>query len=266
MKSFIDMNLLPYIESQAIREHIAAIGHRFNSLEAAVLIENNESLTRDARIRLWRELLNCSEDMPLPVNEWFPKSMTLHEWLKEDIRYFELAKAQFEKEEADAVWLTDGDREFSTFADCREALNAGGGYAQKVWLESGFAQTIKAILLPGGGYALIDADHSCLPKRSSIMGLHSFWIDVPTPFQKGDLLRGRDGDRCILLDDERWHMTEEEHGDRETGGCFLDMCVSVTILSDRTKGHDVSPVEYPYLALDYPDDRKTAAHRGSQED
>ena len=61
-------------------------------------------------------------------------------------------------------------------------------------------------------------------------------------------------------------MTEEEHRDRETGGCFLDMCVSVTILGDRTKGHDISPVEYPYLALDYPDDRTTAAHRGSQED
>ena len=124
-------------------------------------------------------------------------------------------------------------------------------------------QTIKAILLPGGGYALIDADHSCLPKRSSIMGLHSFWIDVPTPFKKGDLLRGKNGELCILLDDERWHMTEEERRDREINGCFLDMCVSVALLGNRTApGHDLFPVEYPYLLLDYPNNRNKAAQRG----
>ena len=95
------------------------------------------------------------------------------------------------------------------------------------------------------------------------MGLHSFWIDVPTPFQKGDLLRGKDGELCILLDDERWHMTEEERRDRETNGCFLDMCVSVALLGNRaTPGHDLSPVEYPYLLLDYPNNRNKAARCG----
>ena len=260
MKGSAGMDLLPYIESRAIREHIAAIGHRFNAMEAAVLIQNNESISQGGRISLWRELLNCSEDMPLHVNEWFPKAMTLHEWLKEDIRFFELAQAQFEKEETGAVWLADGDREFSSFSACLDALRASGGYAQKVWLESGFAQTIQAILLPGGGYALIDADHSCLPKRSSIMGLHSFWINVPTPFQKGDLLRGKNGELCILLDDERWHMTEEERRDCEINGCFLDMCVSVALLGNRTTpSHDLS---YPYLLLDYPKNRNKAAQRG----
>ena len=263
MKGSVGMDLLPYIESRAIREHIAAIGHRFSSMEAAVLIQNNESISQGGRISLWRELLNCSEDMPLHVNEWFPKPLTLHEWLKEDIYFFEMAKAQFEKEEADAVWLADGDREFSSFSACMDALCASGGYAQKLWSESGFAQTIKAILLPGGGYALIDADHSCLPKRSSIMGLHSFWINVPTPFQKGDLLRGKNGELCILLDDERWHMTEEERRDCEINGCFLDMCVSVALLGNRTTpGHDLSPVEYPYLLLDYPNNRNKTAQRG----
>ena len=263
MKGSVGMDLLPYIESRAIREHIAAIGHRFSSMEAAVLIQNNESISQGDRISLWRELLNCSEDMPLHVNEWFPKPLTLHEWLKEDIYFFEMAKAQFENEEADAVWLADGDREFSSFSACMDALCASGGYAQKVWLESGAAQTIKAILLPGGGYALIDADHSCLPKRSSIMGLHSFWIDVPTPFQKGDLLRGNDGELCILLDDERWYMTEEERRDREINGCFLDMCVSVALLGEQTApGHDLSPAEYPYLLLDYPKSKNEAAQRG----
>jgi hypothetical protein len=267
MKGSVSMDLLPYIESRAIREHIAASGHRFNAMEAAVLIQNNESISQSDRIPLWRELLYCSEDMPLPVNAWFPKPMTLHEWLKEDVCFFELAKAQFEKEEADAVWLADGDREFSSFAACLDALRASGSYVQKVWLESGAARTIEAILLPGGGYAHIDADHSGLPKRSSIMGLYSFWIDVPTPFQKGDLLKGKDGELCILLDDERRHMTGKEHREREISGCFLDMCVSVAILGDgTTPGHDLSPVEYPYLLLDYPNNKNNAAQRGERSD
>ena len=263
----VNMDILPYVESAAIRGHLAAIGRRFNAMEAAVLIRNNESLSAGERIQAWRKLLCSSEDMALPTNDWFPEPMSLHEWLREDIRCWERARVRFEREEAGAVWLADGDRQFPSFAACAAALKTTGGYTQKVWFEAGAkARTIKAMLLPGGDYAFIDADSSGLLKPSSGMGLLSFWIDVPTPFQKGDLLKGRDGDRCILLDDERWHMTEEEHRDRETGGCFLDMCVSVTILGDRTKGHDVSPVEYPYLALDYPDDRKTAAHRGSQED
>ena len=95
------------------------------------------------------------------------------------------------------------------------------------------------------------------------MGLHSFWIDVPTPFKKGDLLQGKDGELCILLDDERWHMTEEERRDREINGCFLDMCVSVALLGNGTApGRDLSPVEYPYLLLDYPNNRNKAAQCG----
>ena len=254
MTGYVDMDVLPYVESHAIRRHLAAIGHRFNPMEAAVLIENNESLPTGERMQAWRELLRSSEDMPLPVNEWFPEPMTLHEWLKEDIRCWELAKAGFEREEAGAVWLADGDQEFSSFGACSAALAAVGGYVQRIWRETGKeAQTIKAVLLPGGGYARMDADASDLPKRSSAMGLLSFWIDVPTPFRKGDLLQTKDGELCILLDDERRHMTEEEHRDRERNGCFLDMCVSVGILGDRTTpGRDISPVEYPYLALDYP--------------
>ena len=137
-----------------------------------------------------------------------------------------------------------------------------------MWLKAGTeARTIKAMLLPGGGYAFVDAENSGLPKPSSVMGLLSFWIDVPTPFQKGDLLRGRDGERCILLDDERWHMTQEERRERERSGCFLDMCVLVEILGKRAStGSKLNFAEYPYLALDYPDDRKTAAHGGRQKD
>ena len=261
---YANMDLLPYVESRAIRRHLTAIGHRFTALEAAVLIRNNESLSLSKQLRAYRELLACSEDMPLPTNEWFPKPMSLHEWLREDIRLSELAMTRFELEEAGAVWLADGERKYSSFAACTEALNAEGGYAQKIWQEAGTqARTIKAMLLPGGGYAFIDAENSGLPKPSSVMGLLSFWIDVPTPFQKGDLLRGRDGELCILLDDERWHMTEEERRDRERSGCFLDMCVSVTILGDRTTpGHDLSSVDCPYLMLDYPNNRNNAAQRG----
>ena len=131
------MDLLPYVESRAIREHLAAIGHRFNSMEAAVLIQNNESLSPGELVRLWRQLLDCSEDMPLPVNDWFPKPMSLHEWLREDIRCWELEKARFEKEEDGAAWLADGNLKFSSFSSCMAALKANGGYVQKVWRENG---------------------------------------------------------------------------------------------------------------------------------
>lgn len=259
----VNMDILPYVESAAIRGHLAAIGRRFNAMEAAVLIRNNESLSAGERIQAWRKLLRSSEDMALPTNDWFPEPMSLHEWLREDIGLWELSKARFEKEEAGAKWLTDDEREFSSFDACLDAIHASGGYAQKVWFESGLTQTIKAMLLPGGEYAFIDAGSSDLPHPSSVMGLLSFWIDVPTPFQKGDLLQGSDGELYILLDDERWHMTQLDRFVREKDGCFLDMCVTVAILRDRTTpGNSISPVEYPYLLLDYPNNRNEAAQRG----
>ena len=195
---YANMDLLPYVESRAIRRHLTAIGHRFTALEAAVLIRNNESLSLSKQLRAYRELLACSEDMPLPTNEWFPKPMSLHEWLREDVFLSEQAVEKFEMEESGAVWLADENRQFPSFAACAAALEVSGGYAQKVWLKAGTeARTIKAMLLPGGGYAFVDAENSGLPKPSSVMGLLSFWIDVPTPFRKGDLLRGRDGETCI---------------------------------------------------------------------
>lgn len=262
------MDLLPYVESRAIREHLAAIGHRFNSMEAAVLIQNNENLSPGERIQLWRQLLDHSEDMPLPVNDWFPKAMSLHEWLREDIRCWEIEQARFEKEEEGAAWLADGNLEFSSFSSCMAALKANGGYVQKVWRENGKeAQTIKVILSPGGVYSLIDADNTKLPTRSSVMGMHSFWIDVPTPFHKGDLLQGENGDLCILLDDERWHMTQLDRFVRKRDGCFLDMCVTVAILRENTKPRNgITPVDYPYLLLDYPDYRKPTAYSGKHTD
>ena len=123
------------------------------------------------------------------------------------------------------------------------------------------------ILSPGGDYSLIDADNTDLPKRSSVMGMLSFWIDVPTPFQKGDLLQGENGDFCILLDDERWHMTRLDRFVRERDGCFLDMCVTVAVLGERTKpGKSIAPVDYPYLLLDYSDRRKPTAYSSKHTD
>ena len=79
---------------------------------------------------------------------------------------------------------------------------------------------------------------------------------MPTPFQKGDLLQGKNGELCILLDDERRHMTAAERRDREINGCFLDMCVLVAPVGDGSgKVGDLLAEPCPYLMLDYPDRR-----------
>ena len=255
----VNMDILPYVDSRAIREHLATIGHRFTPLEAAVLIRHSLRLSLEERNRAWRELMACSEDVPLPVNEWFPESMSLHEWLKADIRRSELAVELFGREDEGAVWLADGSRQFSSFAECAAALRACGGYAQKVWRgEGGEALTIKADLLPGGGYALLDADGSGLPKPSSVMGLFSFWIDVPTPFRTGDLLQDENGDLLILLDDDRWHMTPEERKELEANGSLLDMCVTGRGLGPGAPASG----SWLYLELDYPENGNDASNKG----
>jgi len=239
---------LRYVQSSAIRRYLKDIGHRFTPLETAVLIRNNELLTLREQLAAWQELMDCTEDMPLPVNEWFPVYMSLHEWLKEDLYISNLALERFEREEPGAVWYADNVGEFPSWAACADALRQTGGTARKECVgPEGEREVLSASFSPGGGYWYISAEGSEFPKPSSLMGLLSFWIDVPTPFRKGDLLQGRDGGLFILLDDRRWHMTREERWELLTNGSFMDMDVSVMSLQDN------SIFDYMYLLLDYPE-------------
>ena len=258
---YADMDVLPYIRSRAIREHLAAIGHRFTPLEAAVLIQlSDRSLT--GRIEAWRELLRRSEDVELPPRVGFPPGMSLHTWLREDIRRSEYALRLFEAEEPGAVWRPELGESCFSLEDCMdEAARLGDVILHKTWIE---AQRVKdhimAIYSPGCGYEHIEITGCGLPEPPSAMGLYAFWIHVPTPFRRGDLLRDREGELLILTEDERRHMTERRRQELEATGTFMDMCVKGVPLGagaeDGEPGTPVGERDWLYLELDWPEYEK----------
>ena len=56
------MNILNFINSKDIREHLKAINYEFNSLEAAWLIYHSRNATIEEKHAAWRELINTMPD------------------------------------------------------------------------------------------------------------------------------------------------------------------------------------------------------------
>ena len=247
------MDLLPYVESRAIREHLAAVGHRFTPLEAAVLIRLSDRSLPE-RNAAWHELMRCSEDVELIPREWFPLRMSLHEWLRQDIRRSERMRGVFEEGEPDALWRTEKGERFSSLAACLEALRGEGDVVRKTWNGPDRRKDLaEAMLRPDGGYEWIEVSGCGLPEPLSRMGLYAFWIDVPTPFRKGDRLRDKQGSLLTLTDDERWHMTAERRRELENNGSFMEMCVKGLPAEPPMTGLRAAEQEWLYLELDFPD-------------
>ncbi len=56
------MNVLRFVNSRAVREHLEKIDYRFSGFEAVWLIWNCRHATRAEKIMAWREILSSRPD------------------------------------------------------------------------------------------------------------------------------------------------------------------------------------------------------------
>ena len=102
------MNIYSYIQSPDIAAHCEKIGHTFNSLEMAVIINSCHRPTAEKHAG-WREIIKEYPDMQVQVNDSDDKKcVSLHETLVAWIDYEEHLIEVFKNPEAGAIYKYDG--------------------------------------------------------------------------------------------------------------------------------------------------------------
>lgn len=79
------MNILNFINSKDIREHLKAINYAFNSLEAAWLIYQCRNATIKEKHAAWRELIRTMPDCKIPERMNTNPHDSLHNYLRKYI-------------------------------------------------------------------------------------------------------------------------------------------------------------------------------------
>ena len=88
------MNVLPYVNSKDIREHLEKIEYQFTALEAVWLIYQSRNTTLVERHHAWRQLISEYPDCSIPERMNTVAQPSLHRFLEE---YMDMEKRALER-------------------------------------------------------------------------------------------------------------------------------------------------------------------------
>lgn len=218
------MDIYSFINSPDIANHCRNIGHVFDSLEMAVLIAMSEK-TINEKNEAWQEIIAYYPDMPIRKRNGFKAKKSLHDYLQNLIALNEKWLMEFYTPETGAVYRTVVYR-------YREEKDADSCYstADKAW--AAFCETwswkenhIDSVHIVK---EFIDADEHprevCVNPSGEVLDcighsdgypdtLDEIFIDLPLPFERGDILAC--WDTVFVLDsvphwnDGTWKKYEE---------------------------------------------------------
>lgn len=207
------MDIYSFINSKDIEAHCRKIKHEFTPIESAYLIWQSAKYSVEEKHKAYRELIDTTENQNITRQGLHDdRQYYLHDFLKQYMGIEnKLLDIFYDGSEATAysalVYWNGGayDREsglYATFGDCisawRDDWDEEDGivktYVYKRWLrskENSNEKWIRTQLIPGGEkISKIHTGGDILTEEE--MNLFSlfetFWIYVPVPFQKGDIV------------------------------------------------------------------------------
>ena len=259
------MNIYHFIDSNAIREHCRKIGHIFTPVEQAYLVYGSQRHTQKEKHNALREIIDNTKDYKLPnrikERNCIYEDFTFHEYLNALIEDDNTVYQKFLLKEENAVYMFFTQPEcaenchiFSEFDKCYEdALNMWReGCIEKIHITKMYFGRRGMIFstfndkqeLLGIGYNSLDYD---MEKEDMLAYFQSLWLNVPTPFKKGDVLYGPDK-RIFILDKLCTEETEKLESLSKYGG-LVEMDAGC-YTPDRY-GNLSYEYFFPYLDLDY---------------
>ena len=81
------MDILQFIPSSDIREHLKTIGYHFSALEAAWLVFRCESITIEEKHVAWQEIINTIPDCRIDCDDWMLQRESTHQFLRDYMEY-----------------------------------------------------------------------------------------------------------------------------------------------------------------------------------
>ena len=295
------MNICKYIRSKDVREYNEKIGHKFTATESAFLVWLNYEITLKEKHDAWREIMRemPDEEVPKRVNVDYAPSLfaLLNKFIEADNRLIDEFYKKDERTVYSYRYICKGD---SSFGEDFGRIYSDLGYIQgelqndsdlgiicveytKKYISSHY----RKIMLKtngSGNVTSVDGDFIqgidlSLKKDEFFEGL---WIDVPTPFRKGDIVCSRktpfgyniysDSEPFVLLSLANWSAKDaEERGEKlsekdiawkdkhlkylKEYGDITDMTACGYFLSsdynDRFTGEFYHEVMHDYVDLEY---------------
>lgn len=210
------MNIIEFINSKAIRKHLAKFGDIFSPLDKAYLIYQARQKSVTERISAMNELLESTEDFELKNarERFYHTNMTFHELLKGYIEIEQYLLDKFFEKEENAVYtytiswkghsLVPYNEPFSDYQSCFDALseeltddkeNAERVEIIKRCIKNSHSEPKKTISAEFSSdlsfIHSVSAEGILDSKQEEICDIFDeMWVDVPTPFKKGDILYG----------------------------------------------------------------------------
>ena len=206
------MNVLPYVNSKDIREHLEKIEYQFTALEAAWLIYQSRNTTLEERHHAWRQLISEYPDCSIPERINTISQDSLHRFLAE---YMDMENRMLERfrDSTGAVYQLEYHYHEDDLDPTSEARVLSVFDPEKIDLALTEEDDVKSIwcqrlpingstedalgscffvkLSPDLRIMEINPDTSLMEERDKELLQHVFqrlWFDFPTPFQKGDIL------------------------------------------------------------------------------
>ena len=247
------MDILRFINSKDIREHLKAINYEFNSLEAVWLIYQCRNATIEEKHAAWRELIRTMPDCKIPERMNTNPHDSLHNYLRKYIDYEENIFDEYFTSTENWIytveWLEQdtwfsSDKLYKTFEKAQQELLE----EFKDW-ERKYIYRITKQKLESKQYITVYFDKNNEPYGYGICEypeelteilygvFDGLWFDFPTPFKKGDILCQYDLDgketsgfcrgpfvmKGITPDDVRdWTRKDGDTSDMNAWGYFQD--------------------------------------------
>ena len=295
------MNIYKYIRSKDVREYNEKIKRKFTATESAFLVWLNYEITLKEKHDAWREIMRDMKDEEVPkrVNADYTPSLfaLLDKFINTDNRLIEEFYKKDERTVYSYRYICKGD---SSFGEDFGRIYSDLGYIQgelrkdsdlgiicveytKKYISSHYRKiTLKTDGC--GNVTSVDGDFIqgidlSLKKDEFFEGL---WIDVPTPFRKGDIVCSRktpfgyniysDSKPFVLLSLANWSADQAEKCGEKLSekdkawkdkhlkylkeyGDITDMTASGYFLSsdynDRFTGGFYNEVMHDYVDLEY---------------
>lgn len=295
------MNIYKYIRSKDVREYNEKIKRKFTATESAFLVWLNYEITLKEKHDAWREIMRDMKDEEVPkrVNADYAPSLfaLLNKFINTDNRLIEEFYKKDERTVYSYRYICKGD---SSFGEDFGRIYSDLGYIQgglrkdsdlgiicveytKKYISSHYRK-IRLETDGCGNVTSVDGDFIqgidlSLKKDEFFEGL---WIDVPTPFRKGDIVCSRktpfgyniysDSKPFVLLSLANWSADQaEKRGEKlsekdkawkdkhlkylKEYGDITDMTASGYFLSsdynDRFTGGFYNEVMHDYVDLEY---------------
>lgn len=294
------MDILKFINSNAIRNHLRKINYEFSPVESAFIVWQSEYCSMDEKHKAWKYIINNSadEDVLDSVTEIYKRSLQecygnefgLHEYLQCYIdKEKRLAKLAMTDEENTVFsfktycgddWDTcDDERLFSNVKDLMIAINDEISdmqeyglrwiFIKKRWIDTE-EKYIELKLKDDKSLYRIEGNKNVCDEHDLHLEdvFDGMWFKIPTPFKKGDILCRNVGGGFRYISNEMPFVLDnicywgiDDVENSKTRHAWCSADMLATGYFITSDARIYWDYLHNYLDLEYYDDEPTGIHR-----